>query len=82
MSKYYDRKLIRAARIAEKGEPLSSHAVLCDVDRNSATCVVSWCGNKCDLYQKDMSSKVSYIVIQSLESNGHCPYRKGAVYVF
>ena len=62
-------------------EPLSSDAVLCEVDRNSATCVVSWCGNKCDLYQRDMTEKVAYIVIQSLESNGHCQYRKSAVYV-
>lgn len=62
-------------------EPLSSHTVLCDVYRNATTCVVNWCGNKCDLYQKDMSGKMTYIVIQSLESNGHCPYRKSAVYV-
>jgi len=47
------------------------------------TCTVSWCGNKCYLYGLPIQyDKVTqWIVIDSLEVNGHCPYRPTVSYV-
>jgi len=51
-----------------------------NIDRSSTTCNVDWCAHKCDLYKQDMGERKTYVVINSSESNGYCPYRKPQLY--
>jgi hypothetical protein len=54
------------------------------VDSIQKTCTVSWCGNKCHLYNAPITYDITtqWIVINSLREDGHCSYRPTITYIY